>query len=89
MHCIGCEQFPPLVRAEGDEKHRVGREDPSQTRREFWISAHASLVAASLWDAQCRCNLAARHVAHRATATVQLRLPRKRHAKATFRALYF
>jgi hypothetical protein len=19
MHCVGCEQFPPLVRAEGDE----------------------------------------------------------------------
>jgi hypothetical protein len=36
------------VRAEGDEEHSVAREDPSQARREFWIFAHASLVAASL-----------------------------------------
>ena len=41
MHCVGCEQFPPLVRAEGDEEQRVMSENPPQARREFWIFAHA------------------------------------------------
>jgi hypothetical protein len=34
-------------------------EDPPQERRKFWIFAHANLVAASLWEAQCRCSLVA------------------------------
>jgi hypothetical protein len=45
------------------------RVNPSQTWRDFGIFAHANLVAASLWEAQCGCSLAARHVARRATAT--------------------
>src|SRR4029077_2981307 len=69
VHCIGCEQFPPLVCTKCDEEQGIVNEDPPQARRQFWISAHANLVAASLWEAQCRCSLAARHVAHRATAT--------------------
>jgi hypothetical protein len=44
-------------------------EDPSQARRQFWIFAHANLVAASLWEAQCGCSVAVRNVARRATAT--------------------
>ena len=70
MHCIGCERFPPLVCTKCDEEQGIVSENPPQARREFWIFAHANLVAASLWEAQCGCSLAARNVAHRATATV-------------------
>ena len=69
MHCVGCEQFPPLVCTKCDEEQGIVSENPPQSRREFWIFAHANLVAASLWEAQCGCSLAARNVAHRATAT--------------------
>src|SRR6478672_2672916 len=69
VHRVRCKQFLPLVRAEGDKEQRIARENPAQAWRKFWIFAHANLVAASLWEAQCGCSLAARHVAHRATAT--------------------
>jgi hypothetical protein len=29
VHCVGCEQFPPLVRAEGDEEKRIVMENES------------------------------------------------------------
>jgi hypothetical protein len=44
-------------------------ENPPQARREFWIFAHASFVAASLWEGQYRCSSAVPRVARRATAT--------------------
>jgi hypothetical protein len=69
VHRIGREQFPPLVCTKCDEEQGIVSEDPPQSRRQFWIFAHRSLVAASLWEAQCRYTLAARNVAHRATAT--------------------
>ena len=60
MHRIRGEQFSPLVRAERDEENRRMWEDQSQARRQFWIFAHANLVAASLWEAQCRCSTSRR-----------------------------
>src|SRR5690348_8135416 len=74
MHCVGCEQFPSLVCTKCDKEQRVVSENPPQARRQFWIFAHANLVAASLWEAQYRCSLAAGNVAHRATATGATRL---------------
>jgi hypothetical protein len=69
MHRVGCEQFPSLVCTRCDEEQGIVSEDPPQARRQFWIFAHANLVAASLWEAQCRCSLAVRNVTHRATTT--------------------
>ena len=65
VHRIGREQFPPLVCAKCDEEQGIVSEDPPQARRQFWIFAHANLVVASVWEAQCRCSLAASNVAHR------------------------
>jgi hypothetical protein len=59
VHRIGREQFPPLVCTKCDEEQGIVSEDPPQERRKFWIFAHANLVAASLWEAQCRCSLVA------------------------------
>src|SRR5215472_14277931 len=59
MHRVRCEQFSPLVSAKCDEDQGVMRENQPQARRHFCIFAHANLVAASLWEAQCRCGLAA------------------------------
>src|SRR4029077_6256794 len=69
VHRVRCKQFSPLLGAECDKEQGIVSEDPSQARRQFWIFTHANLLAASLWEAQCRCSLAARDVAHRATAT--------------------
>src|SRR5206468_12096833 len=86
-HRIGREQFLPLVCTKRDEEQSVVSKNPLQAWRQFWIFAHANLVAASVWEAQCRCSLAARNVAHRATATevgmrlMSWHLPRKRHAQ--------
>jgi len=66
---IGREQFPPLVCTKCDEEQGIVSEDPPQPRRKFWIFVHPSFVAASLWEAECRCSLAVRHVAHKSTAT--------------------
>ena len=92
VHRIGREQFPPLVCTERDEEQSVVSENPPEARRQsrkFW---QASVVAGCMWKAQCRCSLAARDVAHRATATevgmrlMSWNLPRKKHATAIFGA---
>src|SRR5436190_9191983 len=49
VHRVGCEQLPPAVRTECDEKARVVCKNPTQSRRDFWIFLHAVVVAASLW----------------------------------------
>ena len=57
VHPLRCKQFPPSLRAECDEEEGIVRKYPSQPWRNFGIFAHASLVAASLWEAQCRYSL--------------------------------
>jgi hypothetical protein len=59
MHCIRCDQFPPLVRTKCNEEQGTMSENPPQTWRAFWIFAHANLVAASPWEAQFRCGFVA------------------------------
>ena len=56
VHQIGREQFPPLVCTKCDEEQGIVSEDPPHPRRQFWVFAHPSFVAASLWEAQYRCS---------------------------------
>ena len=69
VHRVRCKQLPSFVCTKCDKEQGIVSEDLAQAWRHFWIFTHASVVAASLWEAQCRYSLAARHVAHRATAT--------------------
>ena len=54
VHRIGREQFPPLVCTKRDEEQSVMSKNPLQAWRQFWIFAHANLVAAFLRKAQRR-----------------------------------
>ena len=58
VHRVRCKEFLPLLRAKRDEEQGIISENPLQAGRKFWIFVHANFVAASLWEAQCRCSLA-------------------------------